>query len=133
MIGVTNKTVINKCARLVNNGLLIPIIVKTRYPYMTENVMLEVSDEIAVALSMGGRLCDSYKRQKRRNGECSLDAQEQNIALVNFRRKKLSQTGIRGNNGNIKYLTFDEASYLAKVLANPEMRALLNSLAKTMK
>jgi RNA polymerase sigma-70 factor (ECF subfamily) len=22
---------------------------------------------------MGGRLCDSYKRQKRRNGECSLD------------------------------------------------------------
>ena len=42
-------------------------------------------------------------------------AQEQNIALANFRRKKLSQTGIRGSNGNIKYLTFDEASYLAKV------------------
>jgi|GEM_PF-354488 len=38
-----------------------------------ENVMLEVSDEIAATLSMGGRLCDSYKRQKRRNGECSLD------------------------------------------------------------
>ena len=32
-------------------------------------------------------------------------AQEQNIALANFRRKKLSQTGIRGSNGNIKYLT----------------------------
>ena len=47
---------------------------KRYYPYMTENVMLEVSDEIAAALSMGGRLCDSYKRQKRRNGECSLDA-----------------------------------------------------------
>ena len=46
---------------------------KWYYPYMTENVMLEVSDEIAAALSMGGRLCDSYKRQKRRNGECSLD------------------------------------------------------------
>ena len=46
---------------------------KRCYPYMTENVMLEVSDEIAAALSMGGRLCDSYKRQKRRNGECSLD------------------------------------------------------------
>ena len=46
---------------------------KRYYPYMTENVMLEVSDEIAAALSMGGRLCDSYKRQKRRNGECSLD------------------------------------------------------------
>ena len=28
-------------------------------------------------------------------------AQEQNIALANFRRKKLSQTGIRGSNGNI--------------------------------
>ena len=46
---------------------------KRYYPYMTENMMLEVSDEIAAALSMGGRLCDSYKRQKRRNGECSLD------------------------------------------------------------
>ena len=46
---------------------------KRYYPYMTENVMLEVSDEIAATLSMGGRLCDSYKRQKRRNGECSLD------------------------------------------------------------
>ena len=46
---------------------------KRYYPYMTENVMLEVSDEIAAALSMGGRLCDSYKRQKRRNGECSLE------------------------------------------------------------
>ena len=30
MIGVTNKTIINRCAKLVNNGLLIPIIVKTR-------------------------------------------------------------------------------------------------------
>ena len=47
-------------------------------------------------------------------------AQEQNIALANFRRKKLSQTGIRGSNGNIKYLTFDEASYLAKVSRSME-------------
>ena len=30
---------------------------KRYYPYMTENVMLEVSDEIAATLSMGGRLC----------------------------------------------------------------------------
>ena len=30
MIGVTNKTIINRCAKLVSNGLLIPIIVKTR-------------------------------------------------------------------------------------------------------
>ncbi len=28
--GVTNKTVINRCARLVNNGFLLPIIVKER-------------------------------------------------------------------------------------------------------
>ena len=51
-------------------------------------------------------------------------AQEQNIALANFRRKKLSQTGIRGSNGNIKYLTFDEASYLAKV-----SRSMINKWA----
>ena len=30
MLSVTNKTIINRCAKLVNNGLLIPIIVKTR-------------------------------------------------------------------------------------------------------
>ena len=30
MLGVINKTIINRCAKLVNNGLLIPIIVKTR-------------------------------------------------------------------------------------------------------
>ena len=46
---------------------------KRYYPYMTENMTMEVSNEIAAVLSMGGRLCDSYKRQKRRNGECSLD------------------------------------------------------------
>ena len=44
---------------------------KRYYPYMTESMTMEVSDEIAAILSMGGRLCDSYKRQKRRNGECS--------------------------------------------------------------
>ena len=51
-------------------------------------------------------------------------AQEQNIALANFRRKKLSQTGMRGSNGNIKYLTFDKASYLAKV-----SRSMINKWA----
>lgn len=30
MIGVTNKTVINRCVKLVNNGFVIPLIVKTR-------------------------------------------------------------------------------------------------------
>ena len=33
---------------------------KRYYPYMTENVMLEVSDGIAATLSMGGRLCDCF-------------------------------------------------------------------------
>ena len=53
-----------------------------------------------------------------------LDNLEQNIALANFRWKKLSQSGIRGSNGNIKYLTFDEASYLAKV-----SRSMINKWA----
>ena len=30
MIGVTNKTVINRCVKLANNGFLIPVIVKAR-------------------------------------------------------------------------------------------------------
>ena len=43
------------------------------YPHLTECVTLEVSEEIAVTLSIGGRLCDSYKRRKREYDECSLD------------------------------------------------------------
>lgn len=35
------------------------------YPHLTECITLEVSEEIAVTLSIGGRLCDSYKRRKR--------------------------------------------------------------------
>ena len=34
------------------------------YPYLTERITLEVSDEIAVVLSTGGCQCDSYKRRK---------------------------------------------------------------------
>ena len=33
------------------------------YPHLTECITLEVSEEIAVTLSIGGRLCDSYKRR----------------------------------------------------------------------
>nr|WP_296052642.1 helix-turn-helix domain-containing protein [uncultured Blautia sp.] len=36
----------------------------------------------------------------------------------------MSQTGVRGSNGNLGYLTFDEASYLAKV-----SRSLINKWA----
>ena len=43
------------------------------YPHLTERITMEVSDEISVTLSIGGRLCDSYKRRKREHGECSLD------------------------------------------------------------
>ena len=44
------------------------------YPHLTERITMEVSDEIAVTLSIGGRLCDSYKRRKRDHDECSLDS-----------------------------------------------------------
>ena len=43
------------------------------YPHLTECITLEVSEEIAVTLSIGGRQCDSYKRRKREHDECSLD------------------------------------------------------------
>lgn len=42
-------------------------------------------------------------------------AREQNIALADFRRKKLAKTDNRGVNGNLGYLTYDEAAFLAKV------------------
>ena len=44
------------------------------YPHLTERITMEVSNEIAVTLSIGGRLCDSYKRRKRDHDECSLDS-----------------------------------------------------------
>ena len=43
------------------------------YPHLTECITLEVSEEIAVTLSIGGRQCDSYKRRQREHDECSLD------------------------------------------------------------
>ena len=43
------------------------------YPHLTECITLEVSEEIAVTLSIGGRQCDSYKWCKREHDECSLD------------------------------------------------------------
>lgn len=42
-------------------------------------------------------------------------AMEENIALANYRRKKLTRTGDRSRNGNLNYLTPDEAAYLAGV------------------
>ena len=38
-----------------------------------------------------------------------------NYSLANYRRKKLAKTGDRSKNGNLSYLTFDEAAFLAKV------------------
>lgn len=46
---------------------------KRYYPYLEEEITLEVTEAVAKTLSMGGRLCDSYKRRKRANGERSLD------------------------------------------------------------
>lgn len=51
------------------------IILNRYYPHLKENTMLEVSDEIAATLSIGGRLCDSYKRRKQGHSECSLDTE----------------------------------------------------------
>lgn len=50
------------------------IILNRYYPHLTEHITLEVSDEIAVTLSAGGRYCDSYQRRKREHDECSLDS-----------------------------------------------------------
>lgn len=42
-------------------------------------------------------------------------AQEENIALADFRRKKLLQTGDRRSNGNLNYLTAEEAAMMAHI------------------
>ena len=42
-------------------------------------------------------------------------ALEDNAALADFRSKTLVQTGDRGRNGNLQYLTIDEAAFMAKV------------------
>ena len=50
------------------------IILNRYYPHLTDHITMEVADEIAVTLSIGGRCCDSYKRRKREHDECSLDS-----------------------------------------------------------
>ena len=40
---------------------------------------------------------------------------EENIAVAEHRRKKLKNKQHRGDNGNLDYLTFDEAALIAKV------------------
>ena len=42
-------------------------------------------------------------------------SKEENIALATFRRKKLLETGNRRSNGNLNYLTPEEATMMAKV------------------
>ena len=53
---------------------MVTIKLNSYYPHLTERITMEVSDEIAVTLSIGGRCCDSYKRRKREHDECSLDS-----------------------------------------------------------
>lgn len=62
---------------------MVMIELKRYYPYLTEKITLEVSEEIAAVLSTGGCRCDSYKRRRRERGERSLDADpdfEKNVA-----------------------------------------------------
>lgn len=47
--------------------------------------------------------------------EYSEVAAEENMALADFRRKKLFKSGVRRGNGNKNYLTRAEAAMLAKV------------------
>lgn len=49
------------------------IYLKRYYPYLEGNKPLNVSDEVAATLSIGGRLGASINRRKREHGECSLD------------------------------------------------------------
>ena len=56
---------------------------------------------------------DKYKLDEINNYEEI--SMEENIALADHRRKKLKKKQPRTDNGNLKYLTFDEAALLAKV------------------
>ena len=58
----------------------------------------------------------------------------QSFLKKHFMRKKLDpQMHVQQENNNAPVADEVDPELLAKVLANPEMRALLNSLAKTMK
>lgn len=46
---------------------------KYYYPFLEEDIAIEVPDEIAAILSIGGHHGEDYKRIKRRTGETSLD------------------------------------------------------------
>ena len=61
------------------------------------------------------------------------------LKIRNVRKKMLYSSRVTGNlrsqqeNNNTTVADEVDPELLAKILANPEMRALLNSLAKTMK
>ena len=84
------------------------------YPHLTERITMEVSDEIAVILSIGGRLCDSYKRRKRERGECSLDGTPGFVADVT--RPPLTP-------GEIMELAEDHAALYAAIDRLPPVQA----------
>lgn len=66
---------------------------------------------------------ESFQRFLNEQDEYHLDpandykelALEENVALADYRRKKLVETNDRSRNGNLNYLTPDEAAFLAKV------------------
>lgn len=49
---------------------------KRYYKHLTEDITLEVPDEIATTLSLGGRTCESYLRKKWYHHEYSLDCDD---------------------------------------------------------
>lgn len=56
---------------------------------------------------------DKYKLDKINDYEEV--SMEENIALANYRRNKLKKNQLRSANGNLKYLTYQEAALIAKV------------------
>lgn len=49
---------------------------KRYYKHLTEDITLEVPDEIAATLSLGGRTCESYLHKKWYHHEYSLDCDD---------------------------------------------------------
>lgn len=98
----------------VERGVVYSILKSPKYGDIFETVM--IADQKRITKESFQKFLDCQKRyQLDTANDYEELTMEENIALADFRRKKLFQTGERKSNGNLKYLTAEEAAMMAKV------------------
>lgn len=98
----------------VNRQVVYSILKHPEYKDILETVI--VADKKKITRESFERFLESQdKYSLDKINEYEEISMEENVALVDYRRKKLKNNQPRTDNGNLKYLTYQEAALLAKV------------------